>query len=232
MEHTRRFWVISLFLAASCGGRTLLPGDEESPGGSGDGGVTSDGPILRGDGPISVPDGRVPIDDSPITIFEGGEEGIVVEDAISVPPFEGGFDGPIIIEDGGPPEDGGFPDVISFPPDSGFGDEGGEPVFCGGSFCETGEDCCVTFSGGGTSASCVPPGTCDMGLSLACTGSDNCPTGDVCCGTLGFGGGNASCEPGACAPGTIQLCTVDGDCPMGEHCDPSPIGLSICRHHH
>jgi hypothetical protein len=234
MEHSRRFWVLTIFLAAACGGRTLLPSEDEgsSPpgtdGGTGDGCLTCiDAPRSGVDSPISTIDSIVPPpEDAPIMVFDGGEPDVIGPfDAISPPPFEGGVD---VISFDSAPEDAGFPDVSS--PDT--GSEGGEPVFCGGVFCLGGDECCVTISGGGTSASCVAPGTCDMGISLACTGSDNCPSGDVCCGTLGFGGGNASCQPGACDPGSIQLCTVDGDCPAGENCDPTPIGLSVCRHHH
>jgi hypothetical protein len=236
MRHSRRFWALALTFALGCGSRTLLNGVEPEgssgdDGGSGDDGPTGtgDGPISTGDGPTGLPDGvRPPPFEDGISPppFEGGFQDASEDafDGASEDVFDGSFDGPII-------SDGGFPDGISFPPDSGFGD-GAAPIFCGTEICVGGQDCCVSLSTSGPTSSCVAPGTCKMGVDLACTGSDNCAAGDVCCASFGGGMGSATCEPMACGPGNIQLCTDDGDCPTGDHCDPTPIGVSVCRRHH
>jgi hypothetical protein len=218
-------------LGIGCGARSTLLEDSPSAlsdGGPADGPILGDGPIVGRDGPIiTPPDGPITGDDGPIAVEDGPivfQDGPIIDDggfrgdAISFPP-DGDFDVPIIVFEGGSP-------------DGGTG-EGGLPVFCGTELCGSGADCCVTFmGGGGASETCVPAGTCDMGVSLACTGSDNCSGGDVCCGSFGGFSAGATCTPGSCDPGTVQLCNGDGDCPMGESCDPTPIGLNICRHHH
>jgi hypothetical protein len=227
-----------------CGSRTFLGDDDENVIPGDDGGPTGDAPIVGMDGPIVTTDGPIigPNDGAPVpdaTFFDSPIivlDGTASFDAIGTtdifvppppPPFDGGEDGPIIVVDAfPPPDDAGFPDS-TFPSDA--GSEGGSPVFCGGEFCGSDQDCCVTFTGGSTSASCVSGGSCDMGLSLACTGADNCAAGEVCCGSFGGFGAGSTCEP-ECSPGSIQLCTGDGECPAGEKCRTLPIGLSVCRH--
>jgi hypothetical protein len=240
MRRSRRFWAAVSVLAIGCGGRTMLDGLGVL---GGDGGDGTDGPIDIGDGPISRLDGPITRGDGPVIVDDGGFGVDVVFPDVTVPcdvfvppppppppPFEGGeppgdaivfpFDGPVTIEDGGFPEDG-FPGFDA-------GTEGGAPVFCGGEFCFSGEQCCVGFGGGGVSASCVPSGDCDAGLSLTCTGSDNCTGGEVCCASFEGMSGSASCEP-SCGPGNVQLCTVDGICPPGDTCVTTPFGLAFCR---
>jgi hypothetical protein len=242
MTQVRRFWLLITGLAIACGGRTLVGGVEPS----GDGGTQEDGPLL--DAPIGTADGPIGESDGPVTGEDGGGPAdgpvsvdvIFPRDSIFVPPPD--VRPPSDVVSVPPPLDAHktidsmVPDVVIVPPpvDSGpdvTSTDSGVPVFCGGEFCSSSDECCVGFGGLGFSASCVPSGDCDAGLSLSCTGSDNCSGGEVCCGTYTGGvTGSASCEPGPCPHGEIQLCTVDGDCPKHEMCITLPIGLGICRH--
>lgn len=203
--------------------------------------ITVDSPIIVRDGPVTGSDSPIVVIDSPVMVGDGGHEvdsPISVPDTgthdVVVPPFDVSpppfdvivpppLDSPVTVE-GGPP-DTSMPDVS---PPFDAGSDAGEPVFCGGEYCGPGQECCVGFGGGMVTASCETGGCDGGGISLSCTGSDNCTGGDVCCASFGGGSGSASCEP-SCAPGQVQLCTVDGICPPYETCITSPFGLAFCR---
>ena len=119
---------------------------------------------------------------------------------------------------------------LSLPPDMSLNGVG-----CGSMTCPIGQECCVTVSGTGTTAStCIATGgDCTGGAVLACDGPEDCTSSQFCCGTISFsgglnpdagtpmfGGGNASCAAtcdfnftqGTPNMVTTRLCHFDADC--------------------
>jgi hypothetical protein len=132
---------------------------------------------------------------------------------------------------------------------------GGGTGACGGG-CGRGQTCCVPATGlggaggmgagGGGTPMCTAAGAC-QGISVSCFDSTGCSGGQVCCFSLGgtggaagglaglFGGGGAGGFSGAAAcqaPGAgcmFQLCSKSAECPKGDTCQVSPIGMgSYC----
>lgn len=100
-------------------------------------------------------------------------------------------------------------------------------IACGmGSMCDVATQvCCVTAGEGGLSTACTAKTAC-MGGAIACESASNCGAGQVCCVTVGMGSVSAACGAGPCAQ--AQLCAVTSECPMGDVCRQSQIGLNAC----
>jgi hypothetical protein len=240
---------IFMAIAAGCGGRTNL--DDLSS----DAGTAEDGPNLDGVGDESEPvaEGGVSTDGGPIAAdggssrldsgigrdggTTGGDGGTTGGDGGTTGGDGGttGGDGSTTGEDGGTTggdsgttgEDGGTTGG-----DSGTtgGDSGAVPIVCGNSTCAPGAECCLQI---GAAETCSAAGQCP-GVVLACTGSGSCASGQVCCVDLEIGGVSvrgtsceSACTGGAGIPG-LQLCGSSSECPKGEGCLPTPIGLSVC----
>ncbi len=128
------------------------------------------------------------------------------------------------VDAGGPPPmlDGGGP-----PPPYDAGDSMGT-VDCMGTPCDAAtEQCCISGSVGGASASCIPIGDECMGGSTTCDGPEDCSgAGEVCClQIMGFGG-MASCTTEMCGggssgpggfPSSFELCHDPSDCTDSAH---------------
>lgn len=134
-------------------------------------------------------------------------------------------DGSVATKDGGTVNPG---DATVVPPV--------QPTPCGdaGACDPTTQVCCVTFQNQKLATACVANGQC-QGSSLSCTSASNCPNGQVCCaGFQGGGGGGggsikSTCKT-QCAGGfqEPQLCAVDSECPQGQKCQLTQIGVKAC----
>ena len=82
-------------------------------------------------------------------------------------------------------------------------------------------------SGGGDDATAGDDG------GIACEDTSSCSDGQVCCASISIGGAAGFGFSVACAascPETgFQLCATSAECPSGESCTPSPLGMgSYC----
>jgi len=115
------------------------------------------------------------------------------------------------------------PDAWSAPPE----DTGPPGVTCGTDVCMAPAICCVSFGGGGGSATraCTAPADC-MGLAASCDGPEDCAAGEACCGMRSTGGASTGCVPDAmCRFG--RLCHADSDCSGRDTCCAF-MGSSVC----
>lgn len=100
------------------------------------------------------------------------------------------------------------------------------PVCCGASWpCPAGMTCGLV-PGAKEDGTCKPSGTAD-----ACWGDADCPTGLKCKGAFTCPC-NALCgvidTPGVCAA-SLDCCTTDWDCELGERCVGNGTGNGICK---
>lgn len=193
--------VLALTLLTSCGGRTL--GDLEP---AGDGGANIE---------IGIED------DSGLADTSIEPDGSTEEDAI-------------VVVDADPPPDASPPPpppTDAKPPPPPPADGGTVTrITCGMTTCDSAtQECCVTPSGGGATAKCIPrDGICSGGVTLSCSTGAACPAGQSCCLRVSMSGGDATCSSMCGGPGAFRLCTTDAECPMGQRCRSTTIGLRAC----
>jgi hypothetical protein len=120
--------------------------------------------------------------------------------------------------------------------DSGSTGAGRPPVSCGGTACESAQECCLEVDLMGTTSTCIDQGgACPTGITLSCTDRTDCANGDVCC--VGIAERAATCQAECTLAGGIngagvELCstTVAGaGCRAGELCiDVPTTSLAVC----
>jgi hypothetical protein len=92
-------------------------------------------------------------------------------------------------------------------------------------------------SGGGTSSGFDASILADSGfLMQSCSSKSDCTGSDVCCSGFMMGGSGPggfsiviSCMASCSGTGAFQLCASADECPSGDECMTSPLGMgSIC----